>query len=90
MINTKVHLRRLSYLPMLFSGTLHSVGYIFPFLLCLWLLFFSQLLIRLPETTTLPSYISFSWEWFWSPPPIQCYESLSIILQALCLPDLVP
>ena len=26
-----VHLRRSSYLPLLFSGTLHSVGYIFPF-----------------------------------------------------------
>ena len=33
-----VHLRRLSYCSLLFSGTLHSVGYIFPFLLCLSLL----------------------------------------------------
>ena len=38
-----VHLRRASYLSFLFSGTLHSVGYIFLFLLCLSLLFFSQI-----------------------------------------------
>ena len=38
-----VHLRRLSYLSLLFSGTLHSVRYIFPFLLYVLLLFFSRL-----------------------------------------------
>ena len=41
-------LRRLSYLSLLFSGTLHSVGYIFPFLLRLLLLFFSQLCVKPP------------------------------------------
>ena len=60
------HLQRLSYLSLLFSGTLRSVRYIFPFLLCLSLLFFSQLFVRPPQTTTLPSCISFSWGWFWS------------------------
>ena len=40
-----VHLR-LSYLSLLFSGALHSVGFMFPFLLCLLLLFFSQLLFK--------------------------------------------
>ena len=83
-------LRRLSYLSLLFSGTLHSAVYIFPFLLCLSLLFFSQLFVRPTQTTRLPSWISFSWRWFWSSPPVQCYEPLSIVLQALCLPDLVP
>ena len=34
---------RLSYLFLLFSGTLHSNGYLFPFLLCVSLLFFSQM-----------------------------------------------
>ena len=34
------HWGRLSYLSLLFFGTLHSNGYIFPFLLCLSLLFF--------------------------------------------------
>ena len=38
-----VPLRRLSYLSLLFFVPLHSVGYIVPFLLCLSLLFFSQL-----------------------------------------------
>ena len=40
------HWGRLSYLSLLFFGTLHSNKYIFPFLLCLLLLFFSQLLVK--------------------------------------------
>ena len=55
-----VHLGRLSYLSLLFSGTLHSVGYIFLFLLCLSLLFFSQQVLKPPQMTTLPPCISFS------------------------------
>ena len=34
------HWGRVSYLSFIFFGTLHSKGYIFPFLLCLLLLFF--------------------------------------------------
>ena len=34
---------------MLFFGTLNSDGYIFPFLLYLWLFFFSQLFVRTPK-----------------------------------------
>ena len=90
LFSPSVHLRRPSYLYLLFSRTLHSVGYIFPFLPCLSLLFFSQLFVRPPQTTTLPCCISFSWGWFWSPPPVQSYEPSSIVLQALCLPDLIP
>ena len=37
------HWGRLSYLFLLFFGTLHSKGYIFPFLLCLSLIFLSYL-----------------------------------------------
>ena len=48
--------------------------------LYLLFLFFSQLFVRPPQTTTLPSCISFSLGWFSSPPPIQCYESPSIDL----------
>ena len=55
-----VHLGRLSCLSLLFFGTLISNGYIFPFLLCILLLFFSQLFVRPPQTTILPSCISFS------------------------------
>ena len=54
-----IHLSRPSYLSLLFSGTLHSDWYIFPFLLCLSLLFFSQLFVRPPQTTTLPSLTFF-------------------------------
>ena len=39
---------------------LHSNGYIFPYLLCLSLLFFSQLFVRLPQTAILSFCISFS------------------------------
>ena len=83
-------LRMTTYLSLLFSGTLHSVGYVFPFLLCLLLLFFHQLFVKPPQTTTLPSCISFSLGWFWLQPSVQCYEPLSIVLQALCVPDLIP
>ena len=41
-----VHLRKLSYLSLLLSGTLYSVGYIFPFLHYLSFLFFPQLFIK--------------------------------------------
>ena len=84
-----VHWGRLSYLSLLFFGTLHSYGYIFCFLLCLLLLFFSQLFVRPPQTTFLPFCIS-SWRWFWPLPPVQCYKPPSIILQAFCLSDLIP
>ena len=53
------HWGRLSYLSLLFFGTLHSNRYSFPFLLCFLLLFFSQLFVRPPQTTNLPFCISF-------------------------------
>ena len=52
-------LRRSSYLSLLFPGTLHSVGCIFPFLSCPLLLFFPQLFVKPPQTTGLPSCVSF-------------------------------
>ena len=83
------HWERLSYLSLLFFGTLHSNGYISPFLICLWCLLFSQLLqglLRQPIVFC----ISFSWGWSWSLPPVQCHKPLSIVLQALCLSDVIP
>ena len=53
------------------------------FLLCLLLLFFSQLFVRPPQTTVLPFCISFSWGWSWSLAPVKCHKLLSIILQVL-------
>ena len=47
------HLGRLSYFSLLFFGALHSDAYIFPFILCLSLLFFSQLFVRHLLTTVL-------------------------------------
>ena len=41
------------YLSLLFSGSLHSVWYVFSFLPCLLLLFFPQIFIKPPWTTTL-------------------------------------
>ena len=61
--------------------------YIFPFRLCLSRLFFSQLCVGPPQTAIFPFCISFSWGWFWLPPPAQCYEPSSIVHQTLCLPD---
>ena len=55
---------RLSYLSSLFFRTLHSNVYLFPFLLCFSLLFFSQLFVRPPQTVILlywptrPSWIN--------------------------------
>ena len=40
--------------------------------------------------TVLPFCISFSWGWSWSPPPVWCHESPSIVLQVICLSDLIP
>ena len=74
-----VHLKRLCYLFLLFSGTLHSIGYIFYFLLCFSVLYFSQLSERKKKTILL-FCISFSWGWFWSLPPVKCYEPLSRVL----------
>ena len=81
------HWGRLSYFSLLFFGTLHSNGFIFPLLLCLSLLFFSQLFASPPQTIILPFCITFSWGWSWSLPPVQYHELPSIVLQALCLSD---
>ena len=75
---------------LLFFGTLHSNGFIFPFLLCLSLLFFSQLFVRPPQITILSFCISFSWRWCWLLPPVQCHEPLSTVLQVLGLSDTTP
>ena len=77
--------KEVSHLPILY--TLHSVGNIFPFILCLLLFFFSQLFIRPPQTTTLPSCIysledGFGHYLVYNEPPF-------IVLQVFCPPDLI-
>ena len=76
------HQGRLSYLSLLFFGTLHSNGYIFP-LFCFWLLFFSQLFVRPLQTAILLFCISFSWGWSCSLSPVQHHEPPSIVHQAV-------
>ena len=76
---------KLSYLSLLFFGTLHSNRYIFSFLLCFSLPFFSQLFVRPPQTAILLFCITFSWGWSWSLSPVQCHKSLSIVHQALSI-----
>ena len=51
--------RRLSYLCLLFFGTRHSDAYIFPFVLCSSLLFFSQLFLRPPQTWSHTNQMNF-------------------------------
>ena len=77
-----VHLRRCSDHSLLFSGTLHSAGYLSLSPLPFASLLFSAI-VSLPQTTTLLSCISPSLGWFWLPPPIQCYKPLSIVLRVL-------
>ena len=74
---------QLSYLSLLFFGTLHSNGSIFPFPLSFSVPFFSQLFLRPPQTAILLFCISFSWGWSWSLSPVQCHEPLSLVHQAL-------
>ena len=72
---------RLSYLSLLFFGTLHSDGYIFLFLLGLSFAFFSLLFVRPPQTIILPFLHFFSLGWVWSPLPVQCYEPPAIFFR---------
>ena len=59
------------------------------FLLCLSLFFLPQLFVNPSQTTILCSCISFSWRWFWSLPPVRCYEPPSISSSGT-RPDLIP
>ena len=70
-------------LSLLFFGALHSNGYIFPFLLCFSLLFFSQLFVRPPQTAILLFSISFPCGWSWFLSLVQCHEPQSIVHQAI-------
>ena len=74
------HWGRLSYLFLLFFGTLHSDACIFPFLLCFSLLLFSQLFVRPPQTAILLFCISFLWGWSWSLSLVQCHESMRLVV----------
>ena len=80
-ISCTAHWGKLSYLSLLFSGTLHSNVYIIPFLFAFH--FSSQLFLRPPQTTILPFCTSFSWRWSCSLSPVYCHAPPSIVYQAL-------
>ena len=83
------HWGRLSSLSFLFFGTLSSNGYIFLFLLCFSLLFFSELFVRPPQIIISPFCIYFSWGLSCTLSPVQCHEPPSIVHQAIYLSDIV-
>ena len=85
-----VHWKRPSLVSPCYSLKLHLVGCTLPFLPCFSLLFFPQLFVKPPQTTTSPSRISFPLGCFCSLPAMQYYRPLSIVLQALSLLDLIP
>ena len=72
----------LSLLAILWNSAFKWV-YLFFFLLCLSLLFFSQLFVSPPLTAIFPFSISFSWGWSCSLPPVQYHKPPPIVLQAL-------
>ena len=82
--NVSRRLPAFSYLSFLIIGNLHSGGYIFHFLLCVSLLFCSQLFVRLLRQTfcLFAFLLGDGFE--------QCYRPPSIVFQALCLSDLIP
>ena len=84
-----IHWRKLSYLSLLFSETLHSFGYIFPFLPCFFTSLLSSATCKCSSDNHFAFLFSISLGWFWSLPLVQCYKPLSIP-QALCLPHLTP
>ena len=43
--------------------------------------------LKPPQISTLSSCISFLGGCFWSLPYVECFKLLSIVFQALCLPD---
>ena len=65
------------------------MGISFLFSLPLVSLLFSAI-CKASSDNRFPFYISFSWGGSWSLPLVQCHEPLSIVLQALCLSDLIP
>jgi len=62
-----------------------SISFLFPFAFSF--LLFSTIWKALLDNC-FAFFISFTWGWSWSIPPVQCHKLPSIVLQALCLSDL--
>ena len=81
---------RKAFLPLLAILWNSAFKWVFLFLLCLSLLFFSKLFMRPPHIIILPFFHFLFLGWSWSLPPVQCSKLLSIVLQALFLSDPLP
>ena len=81
---------RKGFLCLLFFGTLHSVGISSLFSFAFHFSSFLSYLEGLLRQPFCLFCISFSCGWFWLPPSVQSHEPPSIVLQALCLSDLIP
>ena len=78
------HWGKLSYLSLLFFGTLPISPLSFSSLL------FSAICKASSDNHFAFLHFFFPWRWFWSPRPVQCHEPPSTVLQALCLSNLLP
>jgi len=83
------HLGRLSFLSLLFFGTLHLDGYNVLFLLPLAPLLFSANWKASSDNHFAFLHFGF-FRWFWPLPPVQCHEPPFIVLEVVCLSDLIP
>ena len=82
------HLGRLSYLSLVFFGTLHSVGYIFSFPLCFSLPFLA--ICKASSNNSFAFLHFFFLRMVLVTTSVQGYKPLSIVLQVLCPSDLIP
>jgi len=80
------HKKAFLFLLAILWNSAFSLGVSF---LSLLLLFISQLFVR-PSQTVTCLFVIFFFGMVLALPPVKCYELLSIVLQAPCLPDLIP
>ena len=78
-----VHSGRLSYLSFLFFGTLQSRWVYLSFSPLPFTSLLFSAICKASSDNHFAFFISVSLGWFWSLPPVQCYQSPSIVLQAL-------
>ena len=85
---SKVHLRSFLILAILWNSAFSWVYLSFSPLLFTSLL--SSAIRKASSDNHFVFLQFFFFGWFWSLPPTQCYEPLAIVLQILCLPNLIP
>ena len=68
---------------------IHWVAYIFPFFPCFLASLISSAICKASSDNHFAFLHFFFLGWFWSLPLVQCYETLSVVLQAFCLSYLI-